>query len=255
MDARCNTCKKGPPEVSLKRCAKCSTTPYCSRDCQKADWKANKKICGSNQSTNTASSSSRASNSGNTRLSPPKGLDQPVSMPFTRLDKGTWLHNRTEMDVYRLLIDAYRLRVEDTYTMEGELMEGSIYDGNPDGLPGFRKFLRAAAAVPGLLPPWWSNEKKAACERLGMDASQWSDLRCAVEKSDIIEQYGDPQFPMQLRMLAEAVYKRGPGGSDGTAMRKMMMSMEGGAFGGDAYGSILDTTTMGLSDIHNGASG
>src|SRR3569833_3487412 len=27
--------------------------------------------------------------------------------PFMRLDSGTWLHNRPEKDVYRLLIDAY----------------------------------------------------------------------------------------------------------------------------------------------------
>lgn len=175
-------------------------------------------------------------------------------MPFTHLDKGTWLHHRPEIDVYRLLIDSYRLRVEDTYTMDGELMEGSLYAGNTSGLRGFRHFLRAAATISGLLPPWWNAEKRAACERLGMDASQWSDLRCAVEKSDIIEQYGDPQFPMQLRMLAEAVYKRGPGGSDGRQMRKMMASMERGDLGADTHGTMLDTTTMGLSDIFNGRS-
>ncbi|KAL7933504.1 hypothetical protein V8C35DRAFT_304601 [Trichoderma chlorosporum] len=248
MDTRCTVCRKGPPEVSIKRCAKCSTTPYCSRDCQKADWKAHKKICSNNQSSKAASSRV----SGSTRLSPPKGLDQPISMPFTRLDKGTWLHGRPEIDVYRLLIDAYRLRVEDTYTLEGELMEGSIYAGEADGLWGFQEFLETAAEVPGLLPPWWDDEKREACERLGMDASGWSDLRCAVEKSDIVEQYGDPQFPMQLRMLAEAVYGRGPGGDDGTAMRKMMAAMEGGEYGADMQGSMLDTTTMGLSDIYNG---
>ncbi|KAM0466375.1 hypothetical protein ACHAPV_001334 [Trichoderma viride] len=173
-------------------------------------------------------------------------------MPFTRLDNGTWLHNRPEIDVYRLLIDAYRLRVEDTYVMEGDFMEGSIYAGNTDGLRGFRNFLRRAATVSGLLPPWWNNEKKAACEQLGMDTSQWSDLRCAVEKHDIIEQYGDPQFPMQLRMLAEAVYRRGPDGSDGTAMRKMMASMETGESEADTQGTMLDLTTTGESNIHNG---
>ncbi|KAL7918758.1 hypothetical protein ACQKWADRAFT_231453 [Trichoderma austrokoningii] len=225
MDEKCNACGKGSPEVSLKRCAKCSTTRYCSRECQKADWKSHKKICSKNKES--ANATSGASTSESTRLSPAKGLDQPISKPFTRLDNGTWLHDRPEIDVYRLLIDAYRLRVEDTYVMEGELMEGSIYAGYTDGLRGFRKFLKTAATVSGLLPPWWNNEKKAACERLGMDESQWSDLRCAVEKHDVIEQYGDSMFPMQLRMLAEAVYKRGPGGSDGTAMRKMMMSMEG----------------------------
>ncbi len=42
----CTSCQKTPPEVTLKHCAKCSVTLYCSRDCQKADWKAHKKVCG-----------------------------------------------------------------------------------------------------------------------------------------------------------------------------------------------------------------
>lgn len=80
--------------------------------------------------------------------------------------------------------------------MEGDFMEGSVYAGNTDGLRGFRNFLGKAATVSGLLPPWWKNEKKPACEQLGIYTSQGSDLRCAVEKQGIIEQYGDPQFPM-----------------------------------------------------------
>ncbi|KAL6802427.1 hypothetical protein J3E68DRAFT_396270 [Trichoderma sp. SZMC 28012] len=167
-----------------------------------------------------------ASKSENIRLSPTKGLEQPISMPFHRLDEGTWLHNRPETDVYKLLIDAYRLRVEDTYVFKAELMEDSIYAGCKNGRRGFRKFLRKAATVPGLLPPWWTKEKSAACEKLGMDSSQWHSLRCAVEKSDIMEHYGDRLFPMQLRMLADAVCGIHPCGTDGTAMRKFRMVIE-----------------------------
>ncbi|KAF9770845.1 hypothetical protein IL306_011556 [Fusarium sp. DS 682] len=50
--------------------------------------------------------------------------------------------------------------------------------------------------------------------------------------SDIIENYGDSQFPMQLRMFAEAVYGQAPGGTNGTAMRQMMVAMEHGRAGG-----------------------
>lgn len=42
IDAVCAVCGK---DEFLKRCAKCSTTYYCSRDCQKSDWKFHKKIC------------------------------------------------------------------------------------------------------------------------------------------------------------------------------------------------------------------
>ncbi|KXX76225.1 Tudor domain-containing protein 1 [Madurella mycetomatis] len=228
MAQYCATCRKTPPEVTLKRCAKCSLTPYCSRDCQKADWKAHKKVCGRNDSTAAGSFSGPGAPASDTGLSPPKGLDQPIAKPFTRLDNGTWLHDRSEKDVYRILIDAYRLRVQDIYTLENEIDDGSLYAGEPSGLKGLQRFLRLASSRPGLLPPWWSSEKQRECEDLGMDPSQFQNLRCAVQKSDIIEHYGDSRFPMQLRMFAEAVYCRGPGGQDGTTMRKAMVAVEQG---------------------------
>ncbi|KAK1731346.1 hypothetical protein CaCOL14_009849 [Colletotrichum acutatum] len=261
----CTVCKKGPPQVNLKNCAKCATTPYCSRDCQKADWKSHKKTCGrtdaSAQPRGGGPTGAGAGNptSAGTALSPPKGLDQPITRPFTRLDNGTWLHDRPEKDVYRLLIDAYRLHVEDEYNIDGDAAEDSIYGGAENGLEGFRRFLKNAAKRKGLLPAWWSPEKQAACERVGgADEEEevgnddaYYDLGSAVEKADIIERYGDPRFPMQLRMFAEAVNLRGPGGQDGTPMRKMMASMEGGAYGPAAMGSTIDVTTMNRSDFRH----
>lgn len=183
-------------------------------------------------------------------LSPPKGLDQPISQPFTRLDNGTWLHDRPEKDVYRLLIDAYRLRVEDNYNLEGDVDAGSLYDGAPNGLSGLKRFLQLVGSRRGLLPPWWNAEKQRECENLGMDSSQFQDLRCAVEKSDIIEHYGDQRFPMQLRMFAEAVYRRGPGGQDGTGMRKAMVAMEQGSGGVFSSATTIDTLTGNAATMH-----
>jgi splicing suppressor protein 51 len=134
----------------------------------------------------------------------------------------------SEKDVYRLLIDSYRLRVEGNYNMEGEASADSLCGGAPNGLKDFKRFLRLAGLRCGLLPPWWNAEMQRECEKFGMDASQLQDLRCAGEKSDIIDQYGDPRFPMQLRMLAKAVYCRGPRGQDGTAMRKAIVAIEQG---------------------------
>lgn len=228
MAFECTSCKKSPPEVDLKRCAKCSITPYCSRDCQKADWKVHKKICGRQSDAKTSASDGAAT----ANLSPPKGLEQGVACPFTRLDNNTWLYDRSEKDVYGLLIDAYRLREEDMYNIEGETDRDSIYGGAANGLGGFQRFLERVEACPSLLPPWWDAKKKTDCELLGMTPSQWYDLRQAVEKSDIIKHYGDSQFPMQLRMFAEAVYGQAPGGTNGTAMRQMMVAMEQGRAGG-----------------------
>ncbi|KAK3681644.1 putative MYND domain protein [Podospora appendiculata] len=250
----CASCKKSPPEVTLKHCAKCSITDYCSRDCQKADWKAHKKICGKAGQEDPASGPSFANSSARpsaSRLSPPKGLDSPIAKPFTRLDKGTWLHGRPEKDVYRLLIDAYRMRVEDMYKFDGDVEEDSIYAGNSDGKLGFSRFLtKVEKCDGGLLPAWWTPEKKAACVKFGSDGSDsWADLGAAVEKSDISEHYGDARFAMQLRMFAERVYGRGPGGSDATAMRKMMAGLENDGMPEGMVASTMDTTTGGLSPL------
>ncbi|XP_044715317.1 uncharacterized protein HRG_10896 [Hirsutella rhossiliensis] len=88
------------------------------------------------------------------------GLEHGVALPFTRLENRTWLHDRSERDVYGLLIDAYRLRVEDMYNIEGEADTDSIYGGAANGLRGFKRFLGRVERCPGLLPPWWDAKKK-----------------------------------------------------------------------------------------------
>ncbi|KAF4448103.1 hypothetical protein F53441_8419 [Fusarium austroafricanum] len=243
--AACNNCHKEEPTVQLKRCAKCSTTPYCSRECQKADWKAHKKICGLNASSASTFPGTSVHDPDEMSRSPIRGLDQSVPDPFTRLDKGTYLHNRPEIDVYRLLIDTYRLRVDDMFNLENEAAEDSLYGGASDGLKGFQRFLRKASTRRGFLPPWWTPEKQKECEEFGMDSAQWQNLRNKTSKQEVIDHYGDPRFPMQLRMLGEAVYLSAPGGGDGTSMRQMMAMMEGG--GGGMPGmqaSMLDASSF-----------
>ncbi|RCI15868.1 hypothetical protein L249_1939 [Ophiocordyceps polyrhachis-furcata BCC 54312] len=194
----------------------------------------------------SSSSSSSSASAASPTLSPPKGLDKGVALPFTRLDNHTWLHDRSERDVYRLLVDVYRLRVEDMYRIEGQVVEDSLYeDEGADLLLGFRRFLGMVQGCSRhkLLPSWWTGEKKKECEALGMSRSQWHSLNSALPKSDVVEHYGDPQFPMQLRMFGEAVYGSAPGGTDGTAMRRMMAAMEKGMMG-DMAATHLDLSPV-----------
>ncbi|GME25498.1 hypothetical protein M1813_003692 [Neofusicoccum parvum] len=231
----------GKTDGNIKRCAKCHTTHYCSRDCQKADWKTHKKSCAINVASASAASSTITN--GTSTRTPPKNLSVQIDKPFTRLDSGTWLHDRPEKDVYKLLIDTFRLRLNDDYNLEAINTDGSVFAGERNSLPAFRKFLRKLESRQDLLPPWWNEQKKAECIAAGMvGAPDWSSLEAAPKKSDILEHYGDSQMPMQMRMLGERIYGRGPGGQDGTMMLSFMKLTEAGE---------LSTETLDMSRMFN----
>jgi mitochondrial splicing suppressor protein 51 len=65
--------------------------------------------------------------------------------------------------------------------------------------------LKKAEKRKGILPSWWSEEKREACITQGDQGDGSSSLHGAVEKSDIQEHYGNSMAPMQLRMLAEKI--------------------------------------------------
>ncbi|KAF7504210.1 hypothetical protein GJ744_002583 [Endocarpon pusillum] len=219
-EGHCSKCgKTAASGINLKSCAKCRTTLYCSRDCQKADGR-HKKGCVSNAAT---------------AESPVVGVDK----PFHRLHAKTWLHDRPEQDVYKLLIDTYRLRMEDNYKLEDTVDEGSIYGSAPNGLKGFRHFLDLAESKGRLLPGWWSPEKRAACEGFGMKPG-WSSLATKIGKQAVIKNYGAELMPMQLRLFSEQVYGRGPGGQDGALMIQFQMMAEGG----EGHMTTIDASSM-----------
>lgn len=227
--ANCSKTEFNAP--NLKYCAKCRGTRYCSRDCQTAHWKVHKKVCAkqaaSAGTTNNNATTSTPKIDNNTDYETPhvKNLEQHIPKPFTRLDKNVWLHDRPEKDVYKLLIDAFRMRQEDCRNFDGHVDKDSIYTGAPDSIAAFRKFIQLTSTRADLLPSWWNAEKQKECEDFGL-GDNWSNLKRKVNKAAIQEHYGEDKMPMQLRMFAEAVYKRGPGGSDGKQMRQMMMTME-----------------------------
>ena len=244
---RCNTCAKtgSDPDVNLKSCAKCKGASYCSRECQKKDWKEHKKTCSSKGAEPTPTASNASNASTNPRApTTAKGLSANIEKPFHKLHGKTWLHDRPEKDVYKLLIDVYRMRMEDNYKLEGEVDEDSVYSGNDtDGQVGFQRFLERAKSRAGLLPSWWSPQKASACMALGTDNPRsWTSLRTPIEKSDVTEHYGNPLMPMQLRMLGEQVYGRGPGGQDGAMMMKMQMMQE--KEGNSSSTAHLDMSSM-----------
>lgn len=134
----CTTCSKSASEVPLKRCAKCTLTEYCSRECQKQDWKAHEKICGK-----PGQPGAEGRPFVNSMHSQPH---MEGNKSFGQLNQGSWLHGRPEKEVYKLLVDVYRLHADDQYKFEGDADEDGLYGGARDSIEPFRRFLRTLRA-------------------------------------------------------------------------------------------------------------
>lgn len=163
------------PAVENKehRCLTCHVS-YCSHGCRRSDSRRHGKICkqlAEGVERPDAWEPSMPCNEPRlSKWSPPKGLEAPISIPFTRLWLGTWLHGRPEQDVYRILVDTYRLRMDDVFVTTQKAEEDSIYSGRVTGLSGFHRFMGIAAAKEGLLPPWWDEDSARKCGRIGLPA-------------------------------------------------------------------------------------
>ncbi|KAH0373214.1 hypothetical protein KCU65_g544, partial [Aureobasidium melanogenum] len=231
--AASSKCANCSATTNLKCCAKCQDEWYCSRSCQKAHWKLHKKSCNSKDKPTPSSSSPSTY-----KPTASKNLSKTIDKPFHKLDAGTWLHDRSEKDVFKLLIDAFRLRCTDEYTFENKTTKGTVQAGGPNSKPAFQQFLLLAESKTGILPSWWSRDKTEKCVAFGMDSGDWSDLHRAVEKQDIINHYGESLMPMQMRMFYEKTSGRGLMGQSCNGMLQMQKREESGTLG--MYSSMLD---------------
>lgn len=224
----CEVCHKRQSQLPnvLKRCAKCKTKLYCGRECQKADWKNHKKVCGKDRFGPASCDAATYSRSRN-----PNSICYNAA-PFTALNSGTWLHNRPKEDVYRLLVDTYRMRIEDKYVFEGDVDEDSVYGGADleTALGHFKSYVSNAMKLDAereqkLFPDWWTEESVTECLEFGRN-DPFSNIGIAIRKSDIQEFYSQLDFPMQLRIFSEKLDGCLAAGMSGETMLQMQIAIE-----------------------------
>ena len=143
---------------------------------------------------------------------PPKGLSSGIELPFAHIDAGTWLHGRAEADVYKLLIDTYRLRVVQ------DQRDSEKVEYLKDSINGFKEFLKLFDDKRVLLPEWWAEDKAEECVKYGGDG--WSSLHRMIVKKEVNEHYGNQRFGLQLRLFGEKVYGTAP--AETPCLRQLM---------------------------------
>jgi splicing suppressor protein 51 len=214
----CASCSAA--NASLLRCGRCKSVQYCDKVCQKSHWKAHKQSCAQVPQGHSESTSQ-------TQTEQPSPASERDKKPFTAISNNKFLHDRTEEETFKLLIDMLHIRQRDEYVLAGELMDDTIYDGATSSEKAFRTLIRKAKAVPGMLPPWWNQESLSKCLSFARTSEDFS-LSSAQEKSDIQETWKDNLMPMKLRIVSERMYGYNPGGTKGEPMLAMKMEAESG---------------------------
>lgn len=106
-----------------------------------------------------------------------------------------------------MLIDAFRLRLDDDFKFLNLRHADTIYDKPTcNGTPNLDLFLRMAELC-YLLPTWWNERELISClERANLPT--WSDISTKVTANDVKSYYGDPSIALQLRFFAEQTFEK-----------------------------------------------
>lgn len=142
---------------------------------------------------------------------------------FTEPRYPRWLDRLPEAKAFAVIIDSYRLRKNDEHKFGGN--SSGLYNngeflvryssGNhrsyceEDPLPDFQHFLNQAEAcgdVLPVLPSWWNQDKRRACETLAL-TDEWYNINSVVDRRSISWHNGAIKavLSMKLRILADRV--------------------------------------------------
>lgn len=242
LPRQCASCKKPETDSPFSHCAACPKTLYCSRECQRSDWKMHKIICphaiSKSQASNPkpplyCSRECQEADCSKPAICQKAGCSNPATVGsrfYTSSPPGysvkDLLYNQPEEDVYGLLIDCFRMRVEDEWEFADNCI--GIYAEPPDSpvLP-LINFLNLAEKRKGVLPPWWEENvdifdppvhfrdeekwfegNKFKCITLAQNrrSANFHNIFRPTDKEAIQEHYEDDLMHWKLRVLGEKIY-------------------------------------------------
>lgn len=122
---------------------------------------------------------------------------------------------KTPEEVFRILTDSYRLRVELDHSHRDEnhgiyrsdnskLLEGLVWT-NGDAADDFQKYLDLAEDS-GVLPEWWRFENRMECLAEAVDKKNEDSVFNAIDQEQLMTKYeGDTAIRSALCILAELI--------------------------------------------------
>ncbi|KAK5092921.1 hypothetical protein LTR70_005215 [Exophiala xenobiotica] len=177
----CGNCLALGFQKPLKRCNACRLVDYCSRECQREHWSKHKAFCNMVQG---------------------KG---PKNGYLSKL--------KTPEDIFKVLIDSYRLRVELDHThreenhgiyADGKLSEGLVWAAG-DASDDFQKYLDLTEQS-GVLPEWWRFENRMECLAEAVDKKNEDSIYNPLDQEQLMTKYeGDVAIRNALCILAELI--------------------------------------------------
>ncbi|EHY53010.1 hypothetical protein HRR90_003640 [Exophiala dermatitidis] len=176
----CANCLALGFQKSLRRCNGCQLVDYCSKDCQKTHWPKHKPFC---------------------------NLVQGKGSP------DAYLSSKDHDEVLRIIIDAYRLRVETDHESREE-DHGIYYPGKPidglvwakgDAIDDFQRFLDLIEGT-DILPKWWRFEDRMECLLMAIDKESPESIFKPINQAELPTRYGgDTSIRVALAIIAEMV--------------------------------------------------
>lgn len=138
---------------------------------------------------------------------------------FKSIQNKTYLLNRTDVDLYDILVACFSLRANDSYTISKLALDGSIYQsGFTSSAFAFKDFL-VKAYEKDILPPGFDREEMDRCVE-----SARPILRRKISPGVIAKTYAtrDEKVVVKLRCLGEVIYGTAVGGENNNMLDRMV---------------------------------